>query len=1761
MEDHFPFPLWVEGDWDPGIPKLKNKLNIYFQSKKSKGDDCLVEYKSSDGQRAIVRFKTEEVRRRVFEKQGHELKVGQGVLKLTVTLPQSEEEEHSNFPGTSEEIYGDGPSTQTQDETKEMDTAQELETVSVLLENVPETMSREMIEMLVENISDTSAESGDFSLKISPDISVAVVSFKNSKEVPRFLSKCPSNKMFKRHRLSAKALDVPKSVKVEKRPPSVSTERLQLYTEREEGEELIQLEDEQSCSADGDGPSIQTQDETKETDTAQELETVSVLLENVPETMSREMIEMLVENISDTSAESGDFSLEIIPDISVAVVSFKNSKKVPHFLSKCPSNKMFQRHRLSARALEVTKSVKVDKIPPSVSTEHLQLYFEREGEVEEVIKLEDEQSAIITFRHPQGVNKVKKKSLCIQKTPIGVYSYYKSLGTALYGRERPTLNLPDSFTESMDSAVWKFLQEKKLVDEINENMAGNFCKVDLQSPEVHISPLPSLLKQKGLKAKHINGWKENATETFHLAISKFQSFECQVTPAVWTESETEIRAALTEAVVIVPALARGVVALAGLAKDVNSLKDVLVDSVVTATSRLERERDSIVVKASVAPSLYHILQQDGLPQKMAADYPELKITYSQEDEKLILSGLSSEAYAAKSKVLEEIVAMKRKVVEVEENVLAFLCEAGKEELWDSLFMAEGIKATYETDDRRVQVIGVTDQALCDAEKQLKTALGSYSIKVEDQNVLRKPEWQDLVNRLKESFNSPVKMVTVRRTGFDTKQEVVVSGFQSSVKAVGEELLNFMSKNTIIDVTMDIKSRAILKFIEAHKRKTWPEAVEKDVQVNFKYETRRPSITLHGPRAYVVKFKNLLQSVISSVHFDTVKITKAGAKKFFKDKQDMLVGMAAAKVGCVVQLVEEEEEEDEGFEVFADSVPSQKATPQARLATEVKQLRKVQTSPGQERVQTKEGLTIILSKGNIQDASTDVIVNILGGSLSLDSGTVSNAILLTAGPGLQSLVQAAAARDKSTEGSVLVTKGCNLKSEHVFHAITPHWKNGKGNTEKVLGGIVEECLDRAEELQQGSISFPAIGSGNLGFPKDLVASMFLGQILDFSSKKNPKDLREVVIVLHPSDAQTCQAFSNEFSKRFMGGVSVNQPNPAAASTQPGKGLFSKVTPISQGHEMSVGGVLLQVVTGDITKETTDAIVNSSNADFSLRSGVSKAILDAAGPAVDAECKQLVSQGNQEMITTQPGNLKSKKIIHIVGQTDITKITGSVKAVLKTCAQNKFASVSFPALGTGQGGVNASQVADAMLDAVADVVQQDPATSLQVVKLVVFQAPMLANFHSSMQKREGTATQKTVPTIVPKKLKLFLKPSDKEDKRRAKKFSLEGNTVDPAIFHLCGDSQESVEDGKRWIEDLVQKELDSHVVKDEAVLDLTQEDIKKILELQQRLQVSVKLQEGVPEASIIIEGLSRDVLKATSNIQDMLKKARDEETQNRDAELISNLVEWQYQQGGQFLSFDRLTNLQLEQAQGRDLPDVTITIHGQPYKVSLPNKLAMDSGGNQLQIKRIDKLEEQDDKTDKTHDLPQHWSPMPASEQCLMSPLQAGTKEHTEVLGLFQATCPRQVSKIERVQNPCLWKNLQILKQSMDRSNGHQNNEKRLFHGTSQPTIQHVNHRGFNRSYAGKNAAAIGNGTYFAVSASYSASNTYSVPDAQGQKYMYLCRVLTGDFTTGRGGMIVPPPKSNSSHLLYNSVTDNPTNPSMFVIFNDIQAYPEYLITFR
>ena len=93
-----------------------------------------------------------------------------------------------------------------------------------------------------------------------------------------------------------------------------------------------------------------------------------------------------------------------------------------------------------------------------------------------------------------------------------------------------------------------------------------------------------------------------------------------------------------------------------------------------------------------------------------------------------------------------------------------------------------------------------------------------------------------------------------------------------------------------------------------------------------------------------------------------------------------------------------------------------------------------------------------------------------------------------------------------------------------------------------------------------------------------------------------------------------------------------------------------------------------------------------------------------------------------------------------------------------------------------------------------------------------------------------------------------------------------------------------------------------------------------------------------------------------------------------------------------------------------------------------------------------------------------------------------------------------------------------------------------------------------------ATVYGKGTYFARHASYSARDTYSPRDNNYNKYMFVVRVLTGEYACGGHDDVQPPPRTSEKDL-YDSSVDNIQDPQIFVIFHDAQAYPEYLITFQ
>ena len=75
------------------------------------------------------------------------------------------------------------------------------------------------------------------------------------------------------------------------------------------------------------------------------------------------------------------------------------------------------------------------------------------------------------------------------------------------------------------------------------------------------------------------------------------------------------------------------------------------------------------------------------------------------------------------------------------------------------------------------------------------------------------------------------------------------------------------------------------------------------------------------------------------------------------------------------------------------------------------------------------------------------------------------------------------------------------------------------------------------------------------------------------------------------------------------------------------------------------------------------------------------------------------------------------------------------------------------------------------------------------------------------------------------------------------------------------------------------------------------------------------------------------------------------------------------------------------------------------------------------------------------------------------------EYNRVADEIRKTASTDITKIERVQNPGLYRAYMVKKDQMEQKNGA--NEKFLFHGTAQGSCSSINKFGFNRSYCGKN----------------------------------------------------------------------------------------------
>jgi O-acetyl-ADP-ribose deacetylase (regulator of RNase III) len=158
-----------------------------------------------------------------------------------------------------------------------------------------------------------------------------------------------------------------------------------------------------------------------------------------------------------------------------------------------------------------------------------------------------------------------------------------------------------------------------------------------------------------------------------------------------------------------------------------------------------------------------------------------------------------------------------------------------------------------------------------------------------------------------------------------------------------------------------------------------------------------------------------------------------------------------------------------------------------------------------------------------------------------------------------------------------------------------------------------------------------------------------------------------------------------------------------------------------------GQTIQIVQGDITIEEVDAIVNAANEHLQHGGGVAGAIARRGGPTIQKESNEwvrvhgLVSHAHPAW--TSGGSLTAKYIIHAVGPIwgegdENAKLTAAVSGSLRVADALGVGSIAMPAISTGIFGFPKRRAAALIFQAIDEYFQQNPETSVNLVKLVLY-----------------------------------------------------------------------------------------------------------------------------------------------------------------------------------------------------------------------------------------------------------------------------------------------------------------------------------------------------------------------------------------------------------------------------------------------------------
>ncbi|XP_005944170.1 protein mono-ADP-ribosyltransferase PARP9 [Haplochromis burtoni] len=507
------------------------------------------------------------------------------------------------------------------------------------------------------------------------------------------------------------------------------------------------------------------------------------------------------------------------------------------------------------------------------------------------------------------------------------------------------------------------------------------------------------------------------------------------------------------------------------------------------------------------------------------------------------------------------------------------------------------------------------------------------------------------------------------------------------------------------------------------------------------------------------------------------------------------------------------------------------------------------------VKLPSGVTVSVWKADLTNFKVDAVVNAANSFLQHGAG-LAQALCEAGGPQIQMESDNYTKKYGSLPtGEAIVTNAGSLPCKKIIHAVGPQLPYNPGGfevsrAEPLLERAIMNILHSLQEHHLHTVAIPAISSGLFNYPLPKCANTIVLTVKRYCEYLSRGSSLEEIIFVN-NDEPTVREMERACCQ-FLAPKQYNQYNQHMSNSQ-ATGSNSRSAAKASSVTILIGNVNLTLKKDNIEDQRTDVIVNTTSPERDLSVGkISSALLKKAGFGIQDEIKKAFPINH--IFITNPYKLACKEVFHTFckekGKRGSSQVlSDSVLGCLWMAASRKHKSIAFPAIGTGALGFTKEEAAQLMCDALANFAQNFP--EKMEVYFVIFPADndTFQVFKDKINYLQHNASQSN-----------FTQEYDNKQDAHFKRAS------SPQIS-LCGPSEESIHEAKKWLTDLFTSS---------GTIDICNNFIQHLSE-KQYLQLSRLTRNGVKFEEFLTNGhacltlngdLVEDVVVAALQVEAML-----------------------------------------------------------------------------------------------------------------------------------------------------------------------------------------------------------------------------------------------------------------------------------------------------